>query len=90
MLRKSTLSILAVAFLILVFTYTAFGIWERSREEDFTGEEARMLGIHFVNEKFGCAVGDNGIIVTTKNGGASWEKMEKPQDKDLWDVHFVS
>jgi len=90
MLKKSTLSILAIVFLSLVFSYAAFGKWDRSRPADFTGTEFRMLGIHFVDEKIGCAVGDSGIIVTTKNGGATWEKMEKPQDKDLWDVQFIN
>ena len=89
MLKKSTLSISIVVCLVLVFSYAAFGKWERSREDDFTGEEGHMRGVCFVDEKNGWAAGDYGVIVATHNGGAKWEKMRSGVKKDLWDIHFV-
>jgi len=90
MLKKSTLSISITVCLLLSFSYAAAEKWERSRADDFTGEEGHMKAIHFINAKYGWGAGDYGIIVSTKDGGATWEKLDSRMNKDLWDVQFVN
>ena len=56
--KNSILYISLVTLLLLVFSYAAFGKWERSRPDDFTGEEGHMRGISFVDGKYGWGAGD--------------------------------
>ncbi len=91
MLKKSALYSSAIICLALLFSYAALGGWEKSRDDDLFGY---LRGIHFINEKIGCAVGDRGgepygAIVITKDGGLSWETVESRANNDLWDVYFV-
>jgi photosystem II stability/assembly factor-like uncharacterized protein len=90
MLRKLGLSILIIMCLVLFFSYVAFAKWETSRESDPADLEGHMKAIHFVDEKNGWAAGDYGIIVATRDGGKSWQKLQSPVSSDLWDIHFVN
>lgn len=97
MLRRSVL-LISVTVLALISSYTVFAEWTRSREADLDGA---LRSIHFINESKGWAVGDNGLLVTTNDGGAKWEtqvleevKESKSGEADLyiilWDVFFVN
>lgn len=53
-----------------------------------SGASASLYGVHFQNEKKGCIVGglvrkhslrSEGIVRTTKNGGATWKTIDTPQ-----------
>jgi len=40
-----------------------------------TGSTRYLLDVFFENAVQGCAVGDSGIILSTTNGGASWNTI---------------
>jgi len=42
-----------------------------------------LNGVSFYNEFYGLAVGDTGVVVTTSNGGGSWEIASVPTYNDL-------
>ena len=47
-----------------------------------------LNAIFFLDEYRGWAVGDNGAIVATDNGGASWEQQPTGLPNNLNDIHF--
>ena len=49
----------------------------------------RLLGVHFINADRGWAVGNNGLLVTTSNGGATWSTGSVGINTVMRDVHFV-
>ena len=49
----------------------------------------RLLGVHFINADRGWAVGNNGLLVTTTNGGATWSTGSVGINTVMRDVHFV-
>jgi photosystem II stability/assembly factor-like uncharacterized protein len=49
-----------------------------------------LNGIHFVNETHGWAVGDNGTILHTEDGGNTWTKQNSGTTLNLLNVHFSS
>ncbi|HGJ65253.1 TPA: hypothetical protein ENS27_07665, partial [bacterium] len=51
--------------------------------------EANFQNVFFLNDKLGWAVGDNGIIVHTDNGGNEWKKQDLNTDTYLRTVHFA-
>jgi photosystem II stability/assembly factor-like uncharacterized protein len=46
--------------------------------------------IYFINPKTGWAVGENGVILHTGDGGQSWDKQESGTKYNLTDVSFIS
>ena len=44
-----------------------------------TGVNSDIYGIDFVNETHGIAVGEDGLIIVTENGGLSWEPSDIPE-----------
>lgn len=38
------------------------------------GEDAQITALQFVDERFGVAVGEFGMVLTTQDGGATWQK----------------
>ena len=58
-----------------------------------TGINSDIFGIDFVNETHGIAVGSNGVIIGTEDGGASWEPRDVPesvQSLSFYDVAFIN
>jgi len=58
-----------------------------------TGVNSDIYGIDFVNETHGIAVGVNGVIIGTDDGGASWEPRDVPeavQGFSFYDVAFIN
>ena len=58
-----------------------------------TGVNSDIYGIDFVNETHGIAVGVNGVIIGTDDGGASWEPRDVPeavQGFSFFDVAFIN
>src|SRR2546423_1077665 len=45
-----------------------------------------LTGITFVTAQEGWAVGNNGTIVHTRNGGETWEQIKRPTESDLNEV----
>ena len=48
-----------------------------------------FFSIDFCDERHGCAVGDWGAIVVTKDGGATWQDVSLPDDVVLYGVGFT-
>lgn len=54
------------------------------------GNEFTMHAITFSDSQHGWAVGGNGLIIRTSNGGKSWELMKPPTGAELHAVHFAN
>ncbi len=48
-----------------------------------------LLDTHFISENEGWAVGKNGLIMYTNNGGISWDIQHKDSDKMFWSIFFI-
>ena len=58
-----------------------------------TGVNSDIYGIDFVNETHGLAVGEDGLIIVTENGGLSWEPSDIPESVNglsFYDVAFIN
>ncbi|MCU0343723.1 MAG: YCF48-related protein [Ignavibacterium sp.] len=55
-----------------------------------SGVIANFKAIHFASPTFGGAVGTNGTIITTSNGGDLWSARNSGTTEQLWDIHFIS
>jgi len=49
-----------------------------------------VLNLHFLNEEIGYVVGNNGTILKTINGGASWIHQKSNTNLNLTSVHMTS
>jgi photosystem II stability/assembly factor-like uncharacterized protein len=58
--------------------------------EDVPGNGFTMHAITFSDSQHGWAVGGNGLIIRTKDGGQTWELMKSPTRAELHAVHFAS
>ena len=47
-----------------------------------------LNGIHFIDTRNGWAVGSNGLILRTRDGGENWEEQESPENAWLMSVLF--
>src|SRR5262245_30503223 len=52
--------------------------------------DATLRGLQFVDGQEGWAVGDEGVIWHTIDGGASWERQPTGVRASLWAVHFLN
>jgi photosystem II stability/assembly factor-like uncharacterized protein len=57
---------------------------------DVPGNNFTMKAVSFPDTQHGWAVGGNGLIIRTANGGRSWELLKAPTSSDLQAVHFVN
>ena len=49
-----------------------------------------LKSIIFTDTSRGCAVGDNGVILTTANGGYSWSAVTSPLQRDFNAIAFIN
>jgi len=49
-----------------------------------------LNGVDFSDALLGLAVGNNGIIMDSQDGGASWDTLELPIDDNLYSVYQVN
>jgi len=54
------------------------------------GDEFILKAISFSDSQHGWAVGGNGLVIRTTNGGKSWGLLKSPTTTDLEAVHFVN
>ena len=78
--------------LVLSYAYGA-GKWTVMRNDDFMrndGVEGHLQDVEFIDGMNGWAVGSQGLILRTADGGKTWTQtvieMERPVD--LWNVYF--
>jgi len=50
--------------------------------------EKNLLSVAFAGEKLGFAVGDDGTIIKTTDGGVSWERVKVDSDADFRSISF--
>ena len=67
--------------------------WKVVREDDFAradGIEGDLKAICFIDQNSGWAVGLQGLVLQTVDGGQSWEKVDLQQERvrDLWNIYF--
>ena len=48
-----------------------------------------LFGVHFIDENIGWAVGENGTIIRTSDGGENWLELSCGTVNDLKDVFFL-
>ena len=60
---------------------------EITRKADW---ETDFYDIHFVNHRYGWIVGDNGLIVHTKDGGQTWRQQATEIEGDFNAVYFAN
>jgi photosystem II stability/assembly factor-like uncharacterized protein len=53
-------------------------------------DDAALHKVQFVDEKEGWAVGDEGVVWHTVNGGADWERQSTGVRASLCDLHFLN
>jgi len=54
------------------------------------GDEFILKAISFTDSQHGWAVGGNGLVICTTNGGKSWQLLKSPTTTDLEAVYFVT
>lgn len=70
----------------LFFSPSAYGAW--SRQE--SGTMAWLRAVYFLDEQKGWAVGGNGALLSTVDGGGKWQVQRRPSEDTLRDVYFAS
>ncbi|MBK9190458.1 MAG: gliding motility-associated C-terminal domain-containing protein [Crocinitomicaceae bacterium] len=58
--------------------------------EQNSGVTSYLLDVEFINENTGYAVGMDGVILKTTNGGTTWGAQTSGVVFDLWDAHFYN
>src|ERR1700741_1554451 len=53
-------------------------------------EDAAVHAVHFVDSKEGWAVGDDGVIWHSIDGGKTWERQKSGTGGSLRSVHFIT
>ncbi len=76
-----------LVFLLLSNSYTQAqaGAWSRQR----TGTLAWLHSVFFVDQDRGFAVGSRGTLLTTNDGGKTWQQKYRPTDDVIRDVYFL-
>lgn len=75
-------------------SYTSLSVIEVSSEESeqwypqYIGFLGRLVRIFFLNENLGWATGDSGLILSTMNGGLSWNQDSSQTYSGLNDIMF--
>ena len=84
--KRSALSIVLIAFcLFTASTQAQTAQWVAQN----SGVLTRLLGVFFADRKQGWIVGSNGLLLTTTDGGARWERKASLNREVLRDVHFL-
>lgn len=80
----------AAAVCLLLLLFCGFGVhaqtsvWTRQR----SGSLAWMHAVFFLNQARGWAGGSRGTLLTTMNGGKTWEATVSPSEDVIRDIYF--
>jgi hypothetical protein len=91
LLRSVLLSVLATVML----HFPGFALAEPMPDPTFfvrwadSGNHGHLFGVHFTDARTGWAVGEAGMIMTTRDGGASWAAQQSGTDNWLSGVYFA-
>lgn len=78
--------IIAVSLLsVATAEATAAGSWTRRSAGTMTG----LRSVYFLDEAKGWAVGGAGTLLSTQDGGQTWQTARRFSEDVLWDVYFA-
>ncbi|MGE5351720.1 MAG: protein kinase domain-containing protein [Acidobacteriota bacterium] len=69
--------------------------WSEEKLKDFrwtvlnSSLKDDINSVFFINDSIGYCSGSKGLILRTINSGQSWEKVQSPADKSLFDIAFT-
>jgi len=88
MIKNNTLILSVLTISLLVFSIPS--LFAADWEVKDVPVSDTLYGVHFVDANNGWAVGENGAIIHTSDGGEEWQKQDAPiSDLILYDVYFV-
>ncbi len=73
------LTFILIGFTVLFIQTVVEGKWTVLREDDIIrgdGIQGMLHDVHFFDQENGLVVGDNGLMLTTDDGGKTWKKIE--------------
>ena len=87
------IAILSVTGVLVSFNAWGESKWSIVRDDDIArddGVEGDLQDAHFPDAKNGWAVGSQGLILHTADGGKTWTKreIEMERSSDLWNIYF--
>ena len=82
--RASACCILLSAFCLLIPLTTSAATWTRQR----TASLAWLHAVFFVDQNRGWAVGSRGTLLSTSDGGKSWQAKPGPTEDAIRDIFF--
>jgi photosystem II stability/assembly factor-like uncharacterized protein len=59
-------------------------------QQNLPAQVPGLFGIHSLDSQNIWAVGDNGTILNSSDGGASWSEINSPVTYPLYNVHFIN
>jgi photosystem II stability/assembly factor-like uncharacterized protein len=75
---------LIVLLVVCAACVQAAGVWTRQQ----SGTMAWLHAAYFLDQNRGWAVGSNGTLLATVNGGETWTTMKRPTEDALHDIYF--
>jgi len=79
---------IVVALFFISFSFNLFA-QEPAWYSQNSGTSKWLEGVHFTDHSNGWAVGWDGTILHTANGGLHWEEQESGTTRDLYSVYFI-
>lgn len=77
---------LALVLIGLCATFaTASNAWSKQQ----SGTMAWLHAVYFLDRNRGWAVGGNGVLLSTSDGGKSWAQMRRPTEDAVRDLYFA-
>ncbi|HEX8649726.1 MAG TPA: YCF48-related protein [Pyrinomonadaceae bacterium] len=78
--------LLATVYGLLATAFVAqgAGVWTRQN----SGTMAWLHAVYFLDENRGWAVGGNGALLATTDGGETWKALRRPSEDTLRDLYF--
>ncbi len=83
-LLPSAFCFLLSAYCLLPTAYSRSAAWNKQT----TGTFAWLHSVFFVDERRGWAAGSKGALLSTSDGGATWELRKRPTEDALRDIFF--
>lgn len=75
-----------IASFALFLCHIAQAQWQQQN----SGTNANLNGLQFISATIGFAVGDNGVILKTTDGGSNWVPQTSPTTANLLSIKFVN
>lgn len=71
--------------LLICVAHAGFAQWQQQTSPTI----ANLYDVSFYDQRIGYAVGANGTVLRTKNGGKEWQQMKSPDSSDLLTVTVI-